>query len=397
MLAAFLGLNLIDLAILALIALAVLGGARRGAALQLVTYAGLFAGLFLGAVLAPKVAGLAEDQTLQAVFALGTFLAIAGIGDAAGFVVGRRVWAAARASRFSPIDLGAGSFVAVVAVLTATWLFGLNLVSGPVPALSRQIQASAIVRGLDAALPPPPSLLTGVRNFLNRFGFPEIFQGLPPAPAGPVEGPTRGETARAAAGAQESTVKVLGPACGQIQEGSGFVAAAGLIVTNAHVVAGVDDPSIQPHGGETISADTVLFDPDLDVAILRVAESPGPVLDLLGSDVDRGAKGAILGYPENGPLTIGSAAVLRPMNVKGPNIYGPEKEVRRRVYELQARIRPGNSGGPFVLVGGDVAGVVFSASTTDDNVGYALTSDAVAERVRQATGRTAEVDTGDCL
>jgi S1-C subfamily serine protease len=395
--AAILGFNLMDVLILALIALAILGGFRRGAALQLVTYTGLIAGLLLGALLAPKVARLADDQTLQAALALGTFLAIAGIGDAVGFIIGRRVWAAARASRLSKADSTAGSFVAVVAVLLATWLIALNLASGPVPALSRQIQGSAIVRGLDKLMPEPPSLLTQIRSFLNTFGFPEVFSGLPPAPAGPVKGPTKGEVARAAEAAEGSTVKVLGEACGAIQEGSGFVAGEGLIVTNAHVVAGVDDPVIQEQGVEgSIDATTVLFDPRFDVAVLRVEENPGPILDLLDEEVDRGARGAVLGYPENGPLTRGAAAVRLTRNTETRNIYG-KGTVNRRVYELQARIRPGNSGGPFVLVGGEVAGMVFAASTTDDNIGYALLSTDVHERVDQAATRFTEVDTGNCI
>ncbi len=394
---AFLGLNLVDLLIVGLVVLAVLGGFRRGAALQLVTYTGLIAGLLLGALLAPKVAGLAESQTMQAALALGTFLAIAGIGDAAGFVVGRKVWAAARASRLSKVDSAAGSFVAVVAVLLATWLIALNLASGPIPAVSREIQGSVVVRGLDRLMPPPPSLLTQIRSFLNTFGFPQVFSGLPPAPAGPVKGPTQGEVARAAEGAERSTVKVLGEACGAIQEGSGFVAGDGLIVTNAHVVAGVDDPYIQEQGVEgQVTATTVLFDAGLDVAILRVQENPGPVLELLDREVDRGDKGAVLGYPENGPLTRGAAAVRLVRNTETRNIYGKGK-VDRRVYELQARIRPGNSGGPFVLVSGEVAGVVFAASTTDDNIGYALLSIDILERVNEASGNVNEVDTGPCL
>jgi S1-C subfamily serine protease len=394
---AFLGLNLVDLLVIGLVVLAVLGGFRRGAALQLVTYTGLIAGLLLGALLAPKVARLADSQTMQAALALGTFLAIAGIGDAAGFVVGRKVWAAARASRLSKVDAAAGSFVAVVAVLLATWLIALNLASGPVPALSKEIQGSVVVRGLDRVMPQPPSLLTQIRSFLNTFGFPQVFSGLPPAPAGPVKGPTQGEVARAAEGAERSTVKVLGEACGAIQEGSGFVAGDGLIVTNAHVVAGVADPFIQEQGVEgQASATTVLFDPRLDVAILRVEENPGPVLELLDHEVDRGAKGAVLGYPENGPLTRGAAAVRLARNTETRNIYGKGK-VDRRVYELQARIRPGNSGGPFVLVSGEVAGVVFAASTTDDHIGYALLSTDVLEHVREADGNVNEVDTGPCL
>jgi S1-C subfamily serine protease len=169
------------------------------------------------------------------------------------------------------------------------------------------------------------------------------------------------------------------------------------VITNAHVVAGVEDPSVQEQDeGQTFDAITVLFDPKLDVAVLRLDATPGNVLTLLPEEVDRGAKGAIIGYPENGGLTFGPAAVRSTIDVTGPDIYG-RGEVRRRVYELQARIRPGNSGGPFVLVSGDVAGVVFSASTTNGNLGYALRSEDVASRLARARGRTDEVDTGSCI
>ena len=130
----------------------------------------------------------------------------------------------------------------------------------------------------------------------------------------------------------------------------------------------------------------MLFDPKLDVAILRVEHDLGPVLNLLGHEVERGAKGAVIGYPENGPLTFGKAAVRSVIPNKRPDIYG-KGEVSRRVYELQAVIRPGNSGGPFVLVDGDVAGIVFAASTTNDNIGYALTVHGVRERAEPGATR----------
>jgi S1-C subfamily serine protease len=389
-------MNLLDLALLLLLALATANGFRRGAALQLSAYTGLLLGLIAGAILAPVVAGLAEAPLAQAFLAIVTLLALAGIGDALGWVIGRRFWSIARRSPFGTVDSVGGALVSVLALLLATWFLALNLVNGPFPGVSQAIRRSAIIRGLDRALPRPPSLLAEVRQFLNRFDFPEVFAGLPPAPAGPVEGPTRGTARAIARGAAESTVRVVGVACGAIQEGSGFVGAANYVVTNAHVVAGMDSPQVQEQGGGSQAAITVLFDPRLDIAVLRVDRSPGPPLRLETREAERGENGAVLGYPGGGSLRFGPAAVRRELNAIGRDIYG-NSIVEREVYELQAEVRPGNSGGPFVIEGGLVAGVVFAASTTDSSVGYAITAEEVLPRLERAEGRTEPVSTQDCL
>lgn len=389
-------MNVLDGVILLLLGLSVVNGFRRGAALQLVTYTGLIGGLIGGALLAPLVAGLARDPYAQAAAALFTLLLLAATGDALGWVVGRRVWTVARRSRLDPVDAGAGSVIAGAAALLTVWFLAFNLVQGPFPLLSRQIRSSAIVRGLDAVLPRPPSLLAQVRTFFNRFGFPEVFAGLPPAPAGPVQGPTQAQAERAFEAADQSTVRIVGEACGRIQEGSGFVVTGGLVVTNAHVVAGVGGPQIQQQDGASFDAVTVLFDPGLDVAILRPQGASGPALPVDADTLDRGDAGAVLGYPGGGELTGSEAAVRRTIFAVGRDIYGRDV-VRRRVYELQTVVRPGNSGGPFVTTDGQVAGVVFAASTTDDDVGYALTAGEVEPRIDQAQGRTASVGTGPCV
>jgi S1-C subfamily serine protease len=180
------------------------------------------------------------------------------------------VWAAARRSRLDPIDAGAGSVIAGGAALLTVWFLAFNLVQGPFPILSRQIRGSAIVRGIDSVLPRPPSVLAQVRGFFDRFGFPEVFAGLPPAPAGPVQAPSEAEARQAFDAADQSTVRVVGEACGRIQEGSGFVVEGGLVVTNAHVVAGTSLLQVQHADIGSVAATTVLFDPDLDLAVLSV-------------------------------------------------------------------------------------------------------------------------------
>ena len=256
---------------------------------------------------------------------------------------------------------------------------------------------SAVVRTLDAALPQPPSLLAQVRRLFNRFGFPDVFSGIPPLPAEPVRPPSQEEARAAAEAAASSTVQVIGPACDVIQEGSGFVAADGYVVTNAHVVAGMDDPEVRSAVGGSADATTVLFDPDLDLAVLSVPNASGPPLPLATEPLDRGAPGAILGYPQGGPLDVRRAAVRRTFaNAVGRDIYG-HGEVDREVLELQTLVRPGNSGGPFVLPDGRVGGVVFAASSTDEGVGYAIASGEVDDILQSAIGRTSEVDTGPCI
>ncbi len=385
-----------DLVLLALSAGAAYTGYRRGALLQVLAYGGLGAGLVAGALLAPYLARVAERPGAQAGIALGTFLALGLVGDGIGWLVGSGLRAATHRSPLRAVDRAAGALLSVGALLLATWFLALNLVHGPSPTLAREIRRSAIVRGLAATLPEPPPLLAQVRRFLNRFGFPEVFAGLPPAPAAPVEGPARREVRRAVAAADDATVQVVGEACGRIQEGSGFLAAPGYVVTNAHVVAGVDAPEVREADGAAHAATTVLFDPRLDLAVLRVAEPVGPPLPLATEPAERGEGAAVLGYPEGGGLAAVPAAVRARLEAVGRDIYGRGR-VRRDVYELQAEVRPGNSGGPFVDADGTVLGVVFAGSTTDPGIGYALASEEVGPVVERAEGRTAAVPTGPCL
>lgn len=389
-------MNLLDLLIVMWLVFAALSGYRRGASLQLIEYAGLFLGLLAGAVIAPRAAALVSSPVAQATVALAALLALAALGEGVGWMLGRRVWHVARRSAFRPVDSVGGSVVGVVAVLLAVWFVAFNLVNGPLPVVSRSIRSSAIIRTLDGALPRPPSLLAGARQFLDRFGFPEVFADLPPAPAGPVDTPSAKRARALARNAEASTVRIEGQACGVIEEGSGFVAAPHYVVTNAHVVAGVAAPQVQiPGRGATQLGTPVLFDPELDVAVLYVATTPGPALDLSADGVRRGAGGVVLGFPGGGSFQFGPAAVRRELRAEGRDIYG-RSLVTRNVYELQAIVRPGNSGGPFVLGDGTVGGLVFAASSTDPNVGYALTAREVLPDVSRANGRTAAVSTGAC-
>jgi S1-C subfamily serine protease len=387
--------GILDLLIVAWAVLAAISGYRRGATLQLAEYVGFAAGLVAGAVVAPAVASLATTPFWRAVLALLTLFGLAGLGGGIGMLIGRRIWAGGRRGALARLDAVVGSVLSIAVVLLVVWFLAYNLVSGPLPAVSRAIDSSAIVRSLESTLPRPPSLLSQTRGLLDRFGFPQVFADLPPLPAGPVRLPAAPGVRAIARQAAGSTVRIQGRACGAIEEGSGFVVAPGYVVTNAHVVAGVRSPLVQSSGRADLAATPVLFDPNVDLAVLFVRGPLGPALPLTAEGVPRGAKGAVLGYPAGGPLAAGGAAVRREISAVGRDIYG-RATVRRDVYELQAVVRPGNSGGPFVLPSGDVAGIVFAASTTDADVGYALTAGEVRPEIRRGVGRTARVSTQGC-
>jgi len=294
--------------------------------------------------------------------------------------------------------------VAVFATLVATWLVASILSNSRFTSLNSALENSRIVRAMDDVMPNPPAVFSRIESFLASEGFPVVFAGLPPQTAKPVTPPSDSAVAAAVSAAGPSTVQIAGSGCGVIQEGSGFVASPGLVVTNAHVVAGIAHPFVIDSAGRH-STTVVLFDPQLDIAVMRVSGLDDPVLPLIGgsSPVRVGSTGAVLGYPEGGPFNYSPAGVAAAFAATGLNIYGTGTTTRE-IYELDSVVRPGNSGGPLVASGdsangipdGTVIGVVFARSTSDSNIGYALAMPAVESDIATARSATAPVSTGAC-
>ncbi|MGZ5293726.1 MAG: MarP family serine protease [Actinomycetota bacterium] len=388
----------LDLTFLVLLVLSVIGGYRRGAVLQVIGLTGLVLGIVIGIMLAPRLSRFGEDPLTQIAIALGVVLIGGAVGNLAGWVVGSRVRTRTHGSKMQSADAYGGAVVSVVALLLTTWFLALNLANGPFPQIARGIRDSNVVRGLDAVMPQPPSMIGELQRVLSLLGFPNVFIGLPPIPADPVEPPSGADAEAAYRQAAPSTVEVLGDGCfhGFLNQGSGFVVEPGFVVTNAHVVAGTTALWVRVRlDGQDHPATVVGFDPDLDIAVLRVPTLTAPPLALLGGDLARGDGGAVLGYPGGGALTSGRAAVRQLITPVGHDIYG-WGEVSRRLYELQADVAPGNSGGPFVLPNGKVAGLVFANSVVEDHVGYAIVSSEFAPLVMRAVARDEAVTPGMC-
>jgi S1-C subfamily serine protease len=288
------------------------------------------------------------------------------------------------------LDSLAGAALSLVLTLALVWLLALVLARGPSPELARAIQQSRLVARLDKAAPEPPAFVAQIQQILSGRYLPPIFTGLEPSlPSREQPAAESAETAGVQAAAV-STLRIQGVGCGGVATGSGFPVADDLVVTNAHVVSGTSRTTVTTSEGRSRPATVVVFDPDRDVAVLR---APGLNVEPLEQGEARaGTRGAVLGYPGGGPLTVSPAVVESRITARGRDIYS-EDIVTREIWTLNARVRPGNSGGPLVDEQGRWLGVVFAASLSARNQAYALTAAEIAPRLQQAETATAAINT----
>lgn len=285
-------------------------------------------------------------------------------------------------------------------MLLVAWLIGSALAGTTLPTLGKEVRTSKVLLGVSQVMPDQTS--TWFANFsstLARSGFPQVFSPFANEPITEVQPPDPALAGSpVAARAQRSIVKVVGTAqsCGKVLEGTGFVFDDRRVMTNAHVVGGVDEPTVQIGGeGKLYDAKVVLYDWQRDIAVLDVPNLKATPLTFTEEDARSGDDAIVAGFPENGSYDVRSARVRGRINAKGPDIYHRD-EVRRDVYSLYTTVRQGNSGGPLLTEDGEVYGVIFARSLDDANTGYALTVDEIREDIE--LGRTADqqVDTQSC-
>lgn len=391
-------MNIVDLLVVALAMVAAFRGWRSGLVRQVFEYGGGLLGLLIGVAVGPRIASAFTDEPGIAAALISLVVVFVGLslGQAVGFVIGHRIGSAAEETALSGPNAILGAALGVLVTIVAFWLVGSVLISGPSRPIARALHRSTLLRAVNRTLPRPPNVFAYIQQYLNTSGFPQVFAGFPRSASPPVKLPSDAVARRAFEAAGESTVRVVVPACGGIQLGSGWISAPSTVVTNAHVVAGGDNVSVEDSDGKH-SATVVVFDPRTDIAVLRAEGLAGPPLSLDAGSMERGTPGATLGYPgaQDGQLVVSPAAVQDTYDASGRDIYG-RQIVTRNIYEIRAKVRQGDSGGPFVLPNGDVAGVVFAASTTDEDTGYALTGAEVQDEVSRGAGRTEPAGTGEC-
>jgi len=285
-----------------------------------------------------------------------------------------------------------GAAFSALAVLSVSWFLGLSLARGPSPELAQALQLSVLLRSLDSVAPRPPGVLGRVEAVLSGVRFPSAFSGFEPLVPSAQPVPPRADTPGIAM-AELATLKIVGYGCGGIVFGSGFPVGPGLVLTNAHVVAGTQGTTIRTPQGRSLNARVVLFDPNRDVAILSVPRLG--IAPLGTAAAERGTSGAAIGYPGGGHEIAVPAVVDGEVQAEGRDIYG-QNLVVRHIWITEAQVEPGNSGGPLVDQAGNVLGVIFAKSTRQSGQAYALTDAEVQPDITAAQGRTQAVDVGPC-
>lgn len=387
-------MNLVDVLIVLFAIGAFFRGLEIGFVRQFFSTAGFLGGLWLGVSLQPHIIGLAHTNSAKSLITIaitfGCAVALLAIGEFIGIKVKRRIMH----NSLNPVDYAAGGVLSLVTLVFGVWLLMSVFSALPYPAVRRSIGQSHIVGWLNRVLPPAPDVVADIGKFIDPNGFPDVFAGVEPAPTKGLPQPGLRGFQTAIAATQPSVVRIVGQGCGGIVEGSGFVVGNNLVATNAHVVAGINHVIAQDQNGNH-TAIAIWFDPKLDLAILRVPNLAGKPLTIDTSRQDRGTNAAVLGYPGGGSFEADSAVILNRFRAVGRDIYGQDT-TERNIYELQANIIPGNSGGPLIDERGQVIGVIFAESTTYKNVGYALTTEQVAQAILEARQQNRVHDTGSC-
>jgi S1-C subfamily serine protease len=383
----------LDWLILAFASILAIVGFRQGFIMGVLSFGGFAIGAFLGTRLGPLLLPQGSASPYAPAFGLIGAL-LAGAVFASGFEgIGFRLRRTLIVPGLGVLDGALGALLGAVIGLGIVWI--LAAVAAQTPGqtqLRADIQQSAILQKLNEALPPTGAIL----NALARLDPLPSISGPTPDVAAPLPAIAR---ARGVQTDSHSVVRVLGTACGLAIEGSGWVGAPGLIVTNAHVVAGEQDTTVEVGGGApNLPAQPVAFDPAHDLAVLFVAELGLPSLRLAEAPAS-GTPGAILGYPENGPFDVQPARIGHTQSVITQDAYG-RGPVSRVLTPLRGLVRPGNSGGPLVDSGGEVLTTVFAGTVgVRPSGGYGVANETVAGVLREALAReraNVRVGTGPC-
>jgi S1-C subfamily serine protease len=394
---------LLDLVLLALVAAFAVAGYRQGFIIGVLSLVGFVGGVAAGALLAPRVSrAFGHTAPWQAFIAIVVVFTVAVMGMllASGIGVAVRSRLTGRPATF--LDSVGGAAVNVVAVLLVAWLIGSFVVNAQFPAVARQVNNSVVLRTVDGLMPKGllylpffPDLRNLLANGIDTPVFGAFGAGGSlnlPAPSSSVL------SSPAVRKIEQSVVKIEGVAreCSLQIEGSGFVISHDHVLTNAHVVAGVDEgPEVYARHGQELAARVVLYDPLRDIAVLDVPGLNAPPLKFAARPAKFAASAIVAGYPLDHSLTLRPARIGQSIIAYGPDIY-QNTTVHRQIYPIRALVQPGNSGGPLMSPSGSVYGVVFAASTSVADTGYALTAGEIASDVAAGEQDYSAVSTEQC-
>lgn len=376
----------LDLMILGFALLMALWGYAQGLIVGALSLAGFMVGALIGSRVGPLLLEEGSRSPFAPLFALVCALLIGGLLAAGLELIGSRVRDQI-GDRLGVLDGAGGAILIACLALAIVWIVAAVAVQAPgLGQVRAQVQRSTILRALNGTLPPSGPVL----NALARFDpVPEI-RGPAPDVRPPNSRIARDPDVRRAG---RSVVRILGTACGLGVQGSGWVARDGVVVTNAHVVAGQDDTTVELRDGSRHDAEAIHYDPENDLAILRSSGISGtPALEVDAS-APEGTSAAILGFPENGPFTVRAGRLGATQTVSSQDSYG-RGPLQRRITSLRGRVRSGNSGGPMVDGRGQVVTTIFAAAVlARERTGFGVPATIVQQALPRARSR---VSTGPC-
>jgi S1-C subfamily serine protease len=389
-------MNFLDWCLVVLTLAYALSGYWQGFVTGACATAGLLLGGLAGIWLAPVLLGDAAPSLWVSLGALFVVLVMASLGQAVLQYVGTRLRARLTWQPIRAVDAVGGAVLSVVAVLVVAWMLGVAISGSRIPGISPQVRDSRVLVAVNDVMPVRAQ--QALRSFDNVVGSgffprylepfaPERIVRVPQAEARVLRDPD-------IRGAAASVFKIRSNnRCGSGVEGTGFLYAPDKLMTNAHVVAGVTEPMVQV-GKRAVEGTVVYYNPDVDVAVIDVPGLEGPTIrfDLGGKERQQGA---VLGFPQDGPFNAQRVRIRSDQRLRSPDIYG-NGTVTRHVFSLRGLIRPGNSGGPVVSTEGRVLGVVFAASVSDRDTGYALTADQVRQAAAVGLAAKERVSSGNC-
>ncbi|MBV9057915.1 MAG: MarP family serine protease [Pseudonocardiales bacterium] len=392
-------MNWVDVLVLVLALLAGISGARQGMVAAAASFIGVLAGAVIGVRIAPSLIAGYESPEVRVALGVSIVIVLVALGETLGVLLGRAVQRRIDGESVRQVDTFLGAVVQGMAALVVAWLVALPLTkSSAYTGLTGAVRDSSVLRIVDTMMPNVlRQLPTELTRLLDVSGFPDVLAPFSPTPITDV-GPADPVLLNSPVvrQARASVLKVRGRArsCSRALEGSAFVIAPQRVITNAHVVAGTDQVQVETSDG-TLDATVVLYDPETDVAILKVPGLRAPVLQLAPKSAVSGTSGLVLGYPLDGPYTASAARVRDRIHLRGPDIYNATTVVRN-VYTVRAVVRSGNSGGPLLDGSGQVLGLVFGAAVDNDETGFVLADDEISDDVATALSRNVEVSTGTC-
>ncbi|WP_235436821.1 MarP family serine protease [Arthrobacter sp. RIT-PI-e] len=389
------GFTVLDLVLVVVLLGYLVAGLRNGFLVTLGGIAGFVAGAVAAFFAIPLVSEWVPQNPWRLIAVIGTLIVLIVVGQGIGSALGASIrrWSDFPPLRFVDRLLGGVVNVVVAALVLSMLAFSVGTLGAPF--LSQQIAGSQVIRAIDSTTPAPVrSWMAQLRSIAVDDGIPTLLEGV--GPAVPAQIPDASVDTPELTAAGSSVVRITGTAfqCGQNQTGSGFVVAPGRVITNAHVVAGVDQPVVEVPGAGARQGRVVQLDTARDIAVIAVDDLPASPLPL-GEELDSGATAAFAGYPAGGPYRIQPASVQSLSPVLVNDIYGADPQPLQ-VYSLAANVQQGNSGGPLLDLQGRVAGVVFAKSTADAPVGYALSLEELRPIALGAPGLSEPVSAGRC-